>query len=331
MKHKISIIAGLLISAALLWAAARQVDLRQLAEIFARANVLLLLPIVLTVSAELVLRAIKWRLLLAPAAKVRAWDTLRLETAALALNNILPLRLGELARGAYGADLFSLPIATVFSTILAEKALDLAALLALAGAAAAAGAVPGLGGMRSLPAFAAVLLLAAAAGFAIKSGRLKNWPRLRQAWAQLGLGLQALGRPGSAAALLALAVLQWFFNSLGYYFTARALGLGEAVGLARGAAMAVTGAAASSVPGMPGYFGSVEFAVTTLMKAWGIPAGLSFACAAGAHMAAYLTITAAGLFFIYGMGRSLGQVWAGFAGGKADMTSDMTYKSYKPL
>jgi hypothetical protein len=58
----------------------------------------------------------------------------------------------------------------------------------------------------------------------------------------------------------------------------------------------------------------VEFAVTALMKAWGVPAEAGLACAAAAHMAGFVIITTAGLACMYGMGRSLGGTWTSFSG-----------------
>jgi uncharacterized membrane protein YbhN (UPF0104 family) len=83
--------------------------------------------------------------------------------------------------------------------------------------------------------------------------------------------------------------------------------------------LSFTGAAASSAPGMPGYFGSFELAVSAVLRAWGVPRETALAYAAASHLLPYLLITAAGLFFIYGLGRSLGQVWTRFSWRKADM------------
>ena len=116
MKKKLSVIAGLAASAVLLWLACRRVDFYALAEILGSARPQPLILIFFTVSCELIIRGVKWSLLLAPAGKARAWDALRLETAGLALNNVLPLRLGDIARGAFGAEFFRINLVTVFST-----------------------------------------------------------------------------------------------------------------------------------------------------------------------------------------------------------------------
>ena len=316
MKRTVSILAGLAISAALLWFAFRNADLGAIAAVLAGVKAAPLALVALTVTGELAIRGFKWSLLLAPARKVSAWDAARLETAALALNNLLPLRLGELARAAYGSELFDLHVSTVLATILAEKALDMAALFALSAAAAFfAGLAFSLPGWRPALALAAALVLIffAARHLAGRSPRLKKTAQDR------ALGIKALGSPAAAVPLFGLAMLQWLLNALNYYWLTLAFGLGAAASIPRSVLLSFTGAAASSAPGMPGYFGSFELAVSAVLGTWGVPRETALAYAAASHLLPYLLITAAGLFCIYGLGRSLGQVWSRFAEQKTDM------------
>lgn len=316
MKKLISISAGLALSAALLWLAFRKADLRAVAAALGGVSAGPLALVLLTVCGELAVRGLKWSLLLAPARKVRAWDAARLETAALALNNILPLRLGELARGAYGAEFFGIDFLTVLATILAEKVLDMAALFTLsAGAAGAGGLAARLPGGWVLWA----LGLAVAAPLALAGGRALagRYPRLRSALDSLALGMKALKSPSTAAAVFLLAALQWFLNALNYYWLARAFGLEAAATVSRSVLLSFTGAAASSAPGMPGYFGAFELAVSAVLGSWGVGREAALAFAAASHLLPYLIITSAGIFFIYHMGTSLTGIWRRFSGGLA--------------
>ncbi len=312
MKKFISIAATAALSAALLWFAFRKADLRAVAAVLAGVRPGPAALVLLTVSAELAIRGLKWALLLKPARRVRVWDAARLETAALALNNLLPLRLGELARGAYGAEFFGINFLTVAATILAEKVLDMAALLTLfAGAAGAAGLAARLpGGWQAW-----TLGLAAAAALAVPAARAltRRSPRLERAARNLGLGLKALRSPGTAAAVFLLAALQWTMNALNYYWLAHAFGLGPAATIGRSVLLSFTGAAASSAPGMPGYFGAFELAVSSVLGGWGIGRDAALAFAAASHLLPYLIITAAGVFFLYGLGTSLTGIWRRFS------------------
>lgn len=312
MKKKASILGGLAFSAALLWLAFRRVDARALAAVFSGVAPAYLGLVALTVLGELLLRGLKWSLLLAPAGRARFFDAFRIETAGLALNNILPLRLGELARAAFGAEFFRINLLTVLATILAEKALDMAALLLLAFAAAGAGGLPawltGRGGLWPFLAIAAAAALLAAWALA-RAGKFSG---LRPALEKLGLGLKAFRNPAAAAGIFSLALLQWLLNALNYYWLALAFGAGT-IGLRQSVILSFTGAAASSAPGMPGYFGGFELAVSAVASAWGLGRDAALAYALAAHLAPYFVITAAGIFFIYSMGHSLTGIWSKFA------------------
>jgi len=321
MKKKLTILGGLSASAALLWLAFRHADPRALAAIFSGLRIAPLWLILFTVSGELAVRGLKWSLLLAPAGKVRALDAAKIETAGLALNNILPLRLGELARAASGAQLFRINLVTVLATILAEKALDMAALLLLVFAAAGAGALPGwLTGHREIW----TALAAAAILTALLSGRLlalaRKFSVLGGTLEKLGLGLKALRSPAAAAAIFLLALLQWSLNSLNYYWLALAFGSGGLVSLPQCAVLSFTGAAASSAPGMPGYFGGFELAVSAVVSSWGLGRETALAYALAAHLLPYLITTAAGVFFIHRMGESLAGIWRQFSNGGGSKT-----------
>ena len=313
MKKTLSIISGVAVSAALFWLAARRVDISAIAGILGGVRKAPLALIFFTVSGELILRGIKWSLLLAPAGPARAWDALRIEAAGLALNNVLPLRLGELARGTFGAEFFGIKILTVFATILAEKVLDMAALFTLSSAAAG---ITGIAGATAGPGYLGALLAAALAAVFFSgplSSFLKKFPGLLRTWDSLGLGLKAFRSPWAAASIFLLALLQWFLNALNYYWLALSFDADKIITVPRSVLLSFTGAAASSAPGMPGYFGSFELALSAVLSAWGITKDAAFAYAAAAHLLTYLIITAAGLFFLYQMGQSLGRTWAKFS------------------
>lgn len=324
MKAKISIIAGFLIGAVLLFLAFRKVDLASLRQAFSAVNAVYLIPVVLTSVFEIVLRGARWRLLLNPSGPVSLWDAFRLQAAGLGLNNILPMRLGEIARGTFGARILGIPMITVFATILVERALDVIVMFFLIFAAARLGGISGglmnyggwLWGMcAGLGAAMAALIfadeLAAHRWFAGFFGR---FPQLRNVFERLAMGVKGFHSLGSGAAILLLAVLQWCTSAMGYFWIALAFGLGDVINFFRCVALAVTGAVAASVPGMPGYFGNIEFAVMKVTSTWGIPESTGLAYASYVHVIAYLVATILGVFFVYQMGYSLGRVWGDLSG-----------------
>jgi hypothetical protein len=325
MKAKISIIAGFLIGAVLLYFAFRSIDFINLLAIYSGVRAIFIIPFVITTLLELLFRAARWRLLLNPSNPVRLLDAFKLQAAGLALNNLLPLRLGELARATFGAGLFSIPLLTVLSTILVERALDVLVLFALFAAAAWLGNITG--GFLNYHSvmwtmFAGVTAAMAALIFSDElishhwfSGFFTRFPRLRLLFERVAMGVKGFHSFKSGALIFVYAAGQWLMDALNYYWIGLAFGLGGVVDIYRSMALVFTGAVAASVPGMPGYFGNFEFTLTKVLVSWGVPRDIGFAYASYAHVLNYVLITLLGVAFIYQMGQSLGKVWKQFSSG----------------
>ena len=325
MKTKLSIAAGFLLGAVLLYLAFRNIDFRGLAGIYAKVNPVFILPFAATVVVELLARAARWRLLLNPARPVRLWDAFRLEAAGLALSNILPLRLGEVARGTFGAKLFDIPMLTVFATILVERALDVIVLFSLFAAAAYFGGITGgfmnyggviwavLAGM--LAALGTLVFAEEIVAHSWFAGFFARFPRVRGLFERLAMGVKAFKSLKSGFLIVAFAALQWLLDALNCYWIALAFGLGGVIDAFKSMALVFTGAMAASVPGPPGYFGNYEFTLMKVLFSWGVPKDIGFAYASYSHVLGYLLVTILGVVFVYQMGHSLGKVWGQFAGG----------------
>ncbi len=332
MKAKISIIAGFAVSALLLWLALRNVEFGNLAASYAAVDASYLPLAVLVVGLELFFRGCRWRLLLLPSnPSVRVMDAFKLEAAGLALNNILPLRLGELARATFAARLFKIPLLTVLATILVERLLDVVVLLLMFIAAARLGGLTGGfldygGALWTLGAgvtagIAALVFADELVSHAWFAGFFRRFPRVRNLFERVAMGIKGFHSFRSGALILLFAALQWFLDAVLFVLLARAFGLGGVIDIFKGVALVFAGAAAASVPGMPGYFGNYELVLMKVLASWGIPEATGFAYVSFAHVMGYLVMTVMGVFFIYQMGQSVGRVWGEFksaAGGKKE-------------
>ena len=326
MKAKISIIAGFLIGAVLLYFAFRSIDFANLLAIYSKVRAVFIIPFVLTSLVELLFRAARWRLLLNPSKPVRLLDAFKLQAAGLALNNLLPLRLGELARATFGAGLFAIPLLTVFATILVERALDILVLFALFAAAAWLGGITGgflkydglmwalFGGVAA--AMAALIFSDELISHHWFSGFFARFPRLRLLFERVAMGVKGFHSFKSGSLIFLFAAGQWLMDALNYYWMGLAFGLGDVLDMYKSMALVFTGAVAASVPGMPGYFGNFELALTKVLGAWGVPRDVGFAYASYAHVLSYILITLLGVVFVYQMGHSVGKVWKEFAATK---------------
>ncbi len=324
MKKRISITLGAAVSLGFLYLAFRNVDRDIFLRSVASADWRWFFPLAALVAADLLIRGLKWKLLLAPLFPAGFYDCFRLQSVGLALNNVLPFRLGEFARAAFAANLFRIPVLTVLSTIVVERVLDLLVIVAffLAGAA--------LGGMGETVAqyahffWAGLGVVAAAAGaliFAEEAAEsrplrrlFRRLPVLEKAFRQAAQGAKALHRPRTAIIVLLLGVLQWSLSVLSMYLAALAFGIGGMLTFTRGVTLLFTSAAAVSVPGVPGYFGNMEYALARVMSGWGLDMNVGVTMAGWMHVSVYAVQTVTGLLFLYWMGQSLGQVWRDFSG-----------------
>ena len=328
MKTKISIIAGFLIGATLLFFAFRKVDFGGLLAVYSKANALFIIPFAVVLFLEVLLRAARWRLLLNPSKPVRLWDAFRLEAAGLALNNILPLRLGEIARGTLGAKISGIPALTVFSTILVERALDIIMLFFMFAAAACSGGVGGFlnYGQWLWALFAGLVAALAALVFADEliahkwfSDFFARFPAVRRFFERVAMGVKGFHSLKSGAFIFIFAFLQWSMDVLNCYLMAMAFGLERVVDVFKATALVFASAAAASMPGPPGYFGNYEFSIARMLERYGIGRETGLAYASYMHMLAYILVTLSGVFFVYQMGHSLGKVWGEFSGKAQDL------------
>jgi uncharacterized protein (TIRG00374 family) len=325
MKAKISILAGFLIGGVLLYFAFRNIDFAGLVGIYSKVRAVYILPFVLTALLELLLRAARWRLLLNPSNPVRLWDAFRLQAAGLALSNILPMRLGEVARATFGAKIFKIPMLTVFATILVERALDVLVLFLLFAAAASLGGITGgfmnydelLWGLFAglIAAMGALIFSAEIISHHWFSGFFARFPRLRSVFERLAMGVKGFNSFRSGALIFLCAAGQWLLDALNYYWIGRAFGLEATLDIFKCVALVFSGAIAASVPGMPGYFGNFEYTMKKVLVSWGVPGDVGFAYASYVHVLGYLLVTLIGLVFVYQMGHSLSKVWGEFSSG----------------
>jgi len=122
---------GVLVSILALILAFRKVDLRDMWAEWAGANYWLLVASVPLLLLFLILRAYRWRLLFYPQQGLRVRNLFAVINIGYLISNILPARLGDVARAYLIGDTEAVSRASAFSTVVAERVLD--ALCAVAG------------------------------------------------------------------------------------------------------------------------------------------------------------------------------------------------------
>lgn len=319
-KKLISGVVAFAVTGFFLWLALRKVEFAALGAALAGAKPAWLLPMIAIVYLDLLVRAVRWRVLLTRtrAQPAPVWDLLKLEAIGLAVNNVLLLRLGELARAGLAARRLGIPAASALASVAIERALDVAALLSIF--ALATVVAPGIapvavvrGALLLLAGAVGALVVLAAAETTLAPGglgerALRPWPRLHTFVEQLALGAAVLRSPVAAAQAAVLSLLLWSVDAALYWAGAYALGLGGLMNYPRAVLTLSWAGAVSAIPAAPGGIGTFEASVASILHTFGAVPETALAYALMTHMIMYLLVTVTGLAFLSREGVSLAQL-----------------------
>lgn len=130
-RMTISFIVGLVLSAAALYFAFRNVPIRDLLNYLASIEYIWVLPALAVVLISFYLRAIRWQIILASSRRITIWRAFHPMMIGFMINCILPGRLGEVARPIILQKKENVPFTTGLATVAAERIFDICLLLLL--------------------------------------------------------------------------------------------------------------------------------------------------------------------------------------------------------
>ena len=301
---------GLVISVASLALLLRGQPLDQIGHSLAVGNPIVLIPAIALYFLGTLVRSLRWRMLLSlhPAPLGLLFRTL---VIGLTVNDLLPARLGEVARVLLLARDGHVPVGTSLASIVVERVLDgiaLTAILALGIVLAGATGLAWFAGLTAAIFAVATLGLLWAAfapgqarrvGYAITAiapGRFSV--RLRKLVDGVLEGLAPMGRAATALPVLGLSLLAWFVEA-GMYVVIM-YGFEVPGGLA--AAFLGAGAAnlATLIPAGPGYAGTFDLALQrVLTEAFLAPEANATAYTFVVHLVLVVPVVLLGLFFLW--------------------------------
>jgi uncharacterized protein (TIRG00374 family) len=267
--------------------------------------------------ATTVLRAIRWRLILRPIARVPLREIWFISFASSLINFIIPLRTGEVARAVLLKQRHRVPMSAALPTIAVDRSLDLLAVL-LEGVLGAAIGIHLDTRLEVGLLFGVVLMLvfAVAVALAITSGdraldlveralprRLAGPLRERSMGILRGFvaGFAAIGRrPADVLRILILSLAAALIDAGGFYLLFVSLGISVAP------AIVLTGYAlfvlTYLIPGAPGYVGSAEAFGSLIFGSLGVPTALAASTIVLSHALNAVVLAIAGGASIWGLG-----------------------------
>jgi uncharacterized protein (TIRG00374 family) len=337
-RKLLALLVGLGISALAFWWAMPADGLHSLPGYVASAQRWTLLASVVVATLTFPIRAIRWRWLLraedrTPPPAPAIWHATAIGFMA---NNVLPFRLGELARAWALSRLGGTRFPSAVASIAVERvfdALTVAGLFALAllGPALPAGItiggrpaadfirLIGIAGLAALVAAAVGALYPAAAERLLR--RVVPWPALADRLAgplhSFAHGLKVLHEPRRVALIVLGSVALWTVNAWSFGLAFGAFELPAALPSAIIVQTFVVFGVA--LPSTPGYVGVFELAIVAAAKLLGAPEGAAFAAALTYHVLSYFPITLLGAWSLTRTGLRLGDLRQSPSPGASDL------------
>ncbi len=302
---------GLAISAVFLAIAFRGQQPAEVWAILRQADLAWLVPALVLFAIGVLVRAVRWSVLLRPVAPLSAREVLPVLLAGYTANNILPLRTGEIVRAFLLGSRFGVRRSAVLGTIAAERLFDGLTMLGfLLAAMTVVSPTPELRRIAVAAALVFALAIAVLAAMLLAGDAwrrrldlvLRPLPpglagRIRSIASAFLEGLGALSRRGDLALVTATSVVAWGFEVAMYWALGRAFGDPLAALLTPAASVLTTAVAnlATLVPAAPGYVGTFEAGVRLVVEgALGAPRALTLSYALLVHAALWFPVTVVG-------------------------------------
>ncbi len=316
-------LAGFLLSGALLLWVLRDVSPAAVWAELSRADPWLFFWSTCAATIIFPIRALRWRVILEPAAHGIPFGPLWRATAiGMMINNVLPARAGELARAfALTREEPRVPFSTSVASLVVDRLFDAVVLLALGLVAFMDPAFPAnakiagqpladwaLGGIALTAALLVVVYLlvffprALIVAFEIFSRRIspKLEERGRVALERFSDGLSVMRSPRRFFLVFLWTLVHWLINGLGTWLGFLAVG----IDLPFSAALfvqAVTGFGVA-LPSAPGFFGVFEAIAVLTLAVYGVSAALATSWAIGFHILTFIPITVMGAYYFVHLG-----------------------------
>jgi uncharacterized protein (TIRG00374 family) len=318
-----------------LWLAFRQVEWGKIAEALRGADYRWIPVFILCHVVGMIIRTVRWRLILAPVAPAGFRSLLSALSIGLMANFIFPARAGEVIRAYLIGHRERVSKSAAFATIVLERLFDGFAILLFLALFPLFMTVPAgkeeimrgitVAGSGAMVAYVVLMILLVALlhrreAFARFTARVTR-PLPPKAAASVngliesfGRGLGMLGNPGHVIGVTAWSIALWVVMGIGNVAMFRAFSLDLPV--FAGMFLVVFQSFGVMVPS-PGYVGALQYAHVVGLSLFGVDKATALSLAILLHGLLFAIYIGFGLFFLWLEGMGLGEVREKGAGGEA--------------
>jgi len=314
---------GIVVTVACLVVALWGIDLNEIRASFQRANYASLPVIFAFLFLFYWLKAVRWKILLCPLREFQTREVAGPMMIGFMGNNVLPVRLGELARVLVLGREFNLSKTAVLSSVVLERVFDTATILVYFGGSLLLVELPAsyaitslyLGGLTAI----AFLFFAIYVFWTERFVAVAEWilDRLRILPATFRASLSGMlesGAEGLASLrdaklvfwIVITSAMQWFLMGAMVYAALWSFG----VHLPLRASFVVMGVVAFgvAVPSVPGFFGVIQLCFWVSLSFFGAEKVDVLGASVYFHLAQYIPVTLVGLYYLGRLGLRVGDI-----------------------
>jgi glycosyltransferase 2 family protein len=319
-RARLRLLAGLLFSALFMALAARKVDWARVFQAVRQADGAWLLAGIVGMLATYVLFAGRWRMLARGIFPLRTGDAFKYIMIGYLANMVMPLRLGDVSRGALAARESGARTVTVLATMALERLLDIAAILLLAVLVSWKITIPepirlaaiSFAWAVALAFFLLISLLllpeSLKASLLAMGGRMpdRSATFLRSLVRQFKAGIGPLMDAPRLLRCLAMSLLAWLIFSAATLFFLYAFDFDLPWPAAVFVVVVVN--LGSAIPSSPGFIGVYHYLVVLALSVWAIPKSEALGYALATHGLTLLFYLLVGGGCLWNKGIRLGQL-----------------------
>jgi len=308
MKKKDILIAffGFGISFILIYSTFKNFDFKIVFPVIKKMKIGFLFIFFISTFLEIMFRTLKWYFIILPLKKVDFLKLFKFEVISLGINNILPFRMGEVAKMFLLSKNYSLSKTTSLSTVFVERLLDTFILFGLFLIYSYIETI-NLGVNKNfiililLLVFITVLVFFIYIEKILNSGSFSNisvkHPKIYDLIIKIKNGGLCFKKTYILFFTILSGVIQWNFDFLNNFFIAKSMDIN--LNYFKSAITVFAGSLSASIPSMPGYFGNYEYAISRVMILWQFDKNISVLFPTIIHLLTYILITSSALIFIY--------------------------------
>ncbi|MDR2192552.1 MAG: flippase-like domain-containing protein [Endomicrobium sp.] len=299
-KHFFKILLGIVFSAVLIWLTLRQIDFHKSLELIKNANYYLLIPGVIIYALTYFLRSLRFYFMLRPIKKTRVFENFPYTMLGFFMNNIIPLRLGEVIRAKVTGERLGISRSAALGAIVIERLLDMIVFVLFFFLIMIVLPFPEFikkSFYLSTIVFGGALLVLFVISKNDKKSlelvnkipmpaKIKNY--VAEIFEKFTGGLAMLKKPALFSVSFLFSIIAWIAESSFLVITAYSCGIN--ISIVGGIFVVIIIGIGAILPTAPGYIGAFEFMGVTAFSVLGVDKDSAFACIAIYHFLQIIVI-----------------------------------------